>query len=62
MELQIKQYRLKSGACGEKAIPNATLIEYEGEPHGVLATQQERVAQDLLHFLADDQTHLTNPF
>ncbi|MDH2019373.1 alpha/beta fold hydrolase [Acinetobacter ursingii] len=46
----------------KKAIPNATLIEYEGEPHGVLATQQERVAQDLLHFLADEQTHLTNPF
>ncbi|WP_130804009.1 alpha/beta fold hydrolase [Acinetobacter ihumii] len=38
----------------KKAIPSATLIEYDGEPHGVLATQQERVAQDLLHFLAND--------
>ncbi|WP_151981074.1 alpha/beta fold hydrolase [Acinetobacter guerrae] len=37
----------------KKAIPNATLIEYDGEPHGVLTTQQERVAHDLLHFLAD---------
>ncbi|MBJ9984002.1 alpha/beta hydrolase [Acinetobacter sp. S40] len=37
----------------KKAIPSATLIEYDGEPHGVLATQQERVAEDLLNFLAD---------
>lgn len=36
----------------KKAIPGATLIEYEGEPHGLLATQQARVAQDLISFLA----------
>ncbi|WP_151791845.1 alpha/beta fold hydrolase [Acinetobacter soli] len=35
----------------QKALPNAKLIEYVDEPHGVLATQQERVAQDLLDFL-----------
>lgn len=35
----------------KKALPEAILIEYEDEPHGVLATQQARVAQDLLNFL-----------
>ena len=44
----------------KKAIPSATLIEYEGEPHGVLATQQARVAQDLLDFLG--ATHSLDRF
>jgi len=32
-------------------VPGATLIEYEGEAHGVFATQQGRLTQDLLDFL-----------
>jgi pimeloyl-ACP methyl ester carboxylesterase len=32
-------------------IPGARLIEYEGAPHGLLATHGERAAQDLLEFL-----------
>lgn len=38
-----------------KAIPNATLIEYEGSPHGLLATDKARITHDLLHFLNSSQ-------
>ncbi|MBC7987811.1 MAG: alpha/beta hydrolase [Sphingomonadaceae bacterium] len=34
------------------AIPGARLIEYEGATHGVCETERERLAQDLLDFLA----------
>ena len=34
-----------------QSLPHAKLIEYEGEPHGVLETQKERIADDLIHFL-----------
>lgn len=34
-----------------RAVPQATLIEYDGEPHGVFATQKERLTTDLLAFL-----------
>lgn len=33
-------------------VPGAILIEYDGEPHGVFATQQGRLTQDVLDFLA----------
>jgi non-heme chloroperoxidase len=33
-------------------IPHATLIEYDGEPHGLFATAPERLNGDLLNFLA----------
>lgn len=33
------------------AIPSATLIEYEGAPHGLFATEQDRLVRDLLAFL-----------
>lgn len=36
-----------------KAVPHATLIEYDGEAHGVFATQTERLKEDLLRFLTD---------
>ena len=32
-------------------VPSATLIEYDGEPHAVFATQTERLGDDLLEFL-----------
>ncbi|NAZ35460.1 alpha/beta fold hydrolase [Rubellimicrobium sp. CFH 75288] len=35
-----------------RAIPGATLREYDGAPHGLLATHAARVTQDLLDFLA----------
>ena len=34
-----------------KAIPHATIIEYEGAPHGLFATQKERLTNDLLDFI-----------
>lgn len=34
-----------------KAVPHAQLIEYDGEPHGLFATQTDRLTQDLLDFL-----------
>jgi non-heme chloroperoxidase len=37
-----------------KAVPHAQLIEYDGEAHGVFATQTERLTQDLLAFLGGD--------
>ena len=37
-----------------KAVPAAQLIEYEGEPHGVFATQTERLTNDLLSFLGSN--------
>ncbi len=41
-------------ATGRKAaagIANSTLIEYEGAPHGILATHKDRIAEDVLAFL-----------
>ena len=37
-----------------KAVPHAQLIEYDGEPHGVFATQTERLTRDLLAFLSSE--------
>jgi len=33
------------------AMPHATLIEYEGAPHGLFATEKERFTRDLIDFL-----------
>lgn len=35
-----------------EAIPGARLIEYEGAPHGLFETEKDRLAEDLLAFLA----------
>lgn len=39
-----------------EAVPQARLIEYEGEAHGIFATQTERLRDDLLAFLQQDDT------
>lgn len=36
-----------------KRVPGARLIEYDGEPHVVFATQQDRLTPDLLDFLGE---------
>ncbi|MFY8196762.1 alpha/beta fold hydrolase [Novosphingobium sp. B1] len=41
-----------TGRAVAKAVPHSTLIEYDGEPHGVFATQTERLTNDLLDFLS----------
>lgn len=42
-----------SGRAVAKGVPHSTLIEYEGSPHGLFATDKERLTQDLLTFLAE---------
>jgi pimeloyl-ACP methyl ester carboxylesterase len=34
-----------------KAIPGSTLIEYDGGPHGLLASHKVRLAEDVLKFV-----------
>ena len=40
-----------AGRAAARGIANSTLIEYEGAPHGLLATHKDRVTQDLLDFI-----------
>ena len=40
-----------TGRAVAAAVPTAELIEYDGEPHAVFGTQQDRLTQDLLDFL-----------
>ncbi|TZG29483.1 alpha/beta fold hydrolase [Sphingomonas montanisoli] len=41
-----------TGRAAAAGITGATLIEYDGEPHGLFATAPERLNADLLEFLA----------
>ncbi|WP_223145998.1 alpha/beta fold hydrolase [Iodobacter fluviatilis] len=34
-----------------QGIPQATLIEYEGAPHGLFATDKDMLSRDLISFL-----------
>ena len=43
-----------TGRAVAEKVPSATLIEYEGEPHAVFATQTERLGDDLLQFLGSN--------
>ena len=40
-----------SARAAARAIPHATLLEYEGEPHGLNITAKDRLSADLLAFL-----------
>lgn len=40
-----------TGRALAKALPNAELIEYDGAPHGLFATESDRLTDDLLSFL-----------
>ncbi len=46
-----------TGRALAKAVPAAHLIEYDGEPHGIFATQTERLTNDLLSFLGGNGEH-----
>lgn len=35
-----------------RSVPHATLLEYDGEPHGVFATQPDRLIRDLIDFVS----------
>ena len=39
-----------TGRAVAEAVPSAKLIEYDGEPHAVFATQTDRLASDLVEF------------
>jgi len=41
-----------SGRPAAKGISNSKLIEYKGSPHGLLATDKDKVTKDVLGFLA----------
>lgn len=40
-----------SSRLASAAIPQSTLLEYPNAPHGLFATEKERLVRDLLHFL-----------
>ena len=40
-----------AGRAAAKGIANATLIEYDGAPHGLFATHKDRFTRDLLDFI-----------
>jgi pimeloyl-ACP methyl ester carboxylesterase len=44
-----------AGRASAKILPNATLIEYDGEPHGLFWTAADRLNADLLNFLGGDR-------
>jgi non-heme chloroperoxidase len=46
-----------AGRASARLLPNATLIEYDGEPHGLFMTAGDRLNSDLLNFLGGD--HMT---
>ena len=41
-----------AGRAAAKGIAGSTLIEYEGAPHGLFATEKNRLTRDLLAFMA----------
>jgi pimeloyl-ACP methyl ester carboxylesterase len=49
-----------SGRRSVKILPNATLTEYEGEPHGLFFTAADRLNQELLEFMGGEvDPHMT---
>jgi non-heme chloroperoxidase len=47
-----------AGRAAAKILPNAQLIEYDGEPHGLFATAPDRLNGDLLAFLGGDHNNV----
>ena len=43
-----------AGRAAVKLLPNATLIEYDGEPHGLFMTAPVKLNADLVNFLGGD--------
>ena len=48
-----------AGRAAAKLLPNCTYIEYDGEPHGLIATAPMKLNADLVNFLGGD--HNTVP-
>ena len=50
-----------SGRRSAKLLPNATLIEYDGEPHGLFLTAADRLNKDLLDFIGGEREPVSRP-
>ena len=50
-----------SGRRSARILPNATLSEYEGEPHGLLMTAADRLNEELLQYIRGPREPITNP-
>jgi non-heme chloroperoxidase len=50
-----------SGRRTAKLLPNATLSEYDGEPHGLIVTAADRFNEELLQFVGGQREPITDP-
>ncbi len=50
-----------SGRPSAKLLPNATLSEYEGEPHGLFLTAADKLNQELLQFAGGPREPISSP-
>ena len=50
-----------SGRRSAKLISNATLTEYDGEPHGLFVTAADRLNQELLEFITGTRIAIVEP-
>ncbi len=50
-----------SGRRSAKLLPNATLSEYNGEPHGLFLTAADRLNEELLEFIGGTRDAITDP-
>ena len=50
-----------SGRRTAKLLPNATLSEYDGEPHGVFLTAADRLSEEILKFVGGGREPITVP-
>ncbi|RXH56209.1 alpha/beta fold hydrolase [Granulicella sibirica] len=50
-----------AGRRAAKLLPNATLTEYDGEPHGLTVTAADRLNAELLQFIGGSPEPITNP-
>ena len=50
-----------SGRRSAKLLPNATLSEYEGEPHGLFLTAADKLNEELLHFIGGPRDLISTP-
>ena len=47
-----------TGRVVAKQVPSATLIEYDGSPHGIFETDKDRFCDDLVAFLGGDMSRI----
>jgi non-heme chloroperoxidase len=50
-----------SGQRSVKILPNATLTEYDGEPHGLFLTAADRLNEELLQFVGGQPEPISTP-